>query len=129
MSIVMVFGTFDLVHKGHESFLRQAQKYGFVIVVVARDSIVKKLKGRKPLYPERTRASHIRALGIASKVVLGDKDYSLNVINKYKPNVIALGYDQKSFAEFLFGRTAVKIVMLKPFKPNVYKSSLLKTKL
>jgi len=35
---VMVFGTFDIFHPGHRSFLNQAKKYGnYLIVVVARD--------------------------------------------------------------------------------------------
>jgi len=41
----MVFGTFDVFHKGHESFLRQAYCYGdFLVAVVARDKTVAKIK-------------------------------------------------------------------------------------
>ena len=45
----MVFGSFDLVHKGHVNFLKQAKKLGDeLIVVVARDDNIEKVKKRKP---------------------------------------------------------------------------------
>ncbi|MFH1181685.1 MAG: adenylyltransferase/cytidyltransferase family protein, partial [Candidatus Woesearchaeota archaeon] len=56
MATVMVFGTFDILHRGHEHFLRQAKKHGRLIVVVARSSIVRKLKGKPPMFSERKRA-------------------------------------------------------------------------
>jgi FAD synthetase len=130
MALVMVFGTFDLLHKGHEHFLRHAKKHGRLIVVVARSSMVKKLKGKKPMFSERKRVAAVKALGIASRVVLGDRDYSLDVVKKYKPNVICLGYDQHSFAVYLAKKlVSKKIISLKPFKTHIYKSSLLKRKI
>ena len=129
MSKVMVFGTFDLLHRGHVHFLKKAKRYGTLIAVVARDRIVRKLKKKPPVFSERKRASLVRSLGIAAKVVLGDRDYSLNVLKKYKPDVVCLGYDQHEFKSFLAGKTSAKIVMLKPFKPHIYKSSLLRKKL
>ena len=44
---VMTFGTFDGVHQGHENLLTQAKKLGNeLIVVVAQDATVLKLKGK-----------------------------------------------------------------------------------
>jgi FAD synthetase len=129
MSTAMAFGTFDLLHKGHEHFLRQAAKYGDLIVVVARSDVVMHLKGCKPLFSERKRLAAVKALGIASTVILGDKDYSLNVVRKYNPDIICLGYDQKEFAAFLKKKGFANVMLLKPFKPHLYKSSLLKKKL
>jgi FAD synthetase len=127
MATVMVFGTFDILHRGHEHFLRQAKKHGKLIAVVARNTIVRKLKGKPPVFSERKRVALVRALGIAAKVVLGDKDYSLRVLEKYKPDVICLGYDQRAFAGFLAEkRIDSRIIFLKPFKAHIYKSSLLK---
>ena len=49
----------------------------------------------------------------------------------YKPEVICLGYDQRGFAESLFDALVernleTEIITLSAFKPEIYKSSLLK---
>ena len=61
---VLVFGTFDGIHKGHLSFLNQAKEHGdYLTVVVAKDSNVKKLKGHKPLNNEKQRKAKIKKAG------------------------------------------------------------------
>ncbi len=59
---VMTFGTFDLLHKGHVYFLKQASKYGKLVVVVARDKNVLKVKGKKPINSERKRLQNIKKI-------------------------------------------------------------------
>jgi len=100
---VMVFGVFDRLHPGHLSFLRQAQKYGEkLIVVVARDSAVWKLKNKTPGQTEKERMAALSKIAGVDKVVLGDKKQgSYGVIRKYKPDMIGLGYDQKWLARDL----------------------------
>lgn len=126
----MAFGTFDLFHKGHESYLKQARKLGdFLIVVVARDINVKKTKGALPSDGERKRVKNIRKSRLADLAVLGNKDDRYQMIRKYRPEVIALGYDQKVDRKELekkiseFGLIGVKIARLKAYKPHLYKSS------
>ena len=49
MEKIMVFGTFDGVHKGHINFFKQARvlsKNPYLIVSIARDKNVKKIKGK-----------------------------------------------------------------------------------
>ncbi len=131
---VMVFGTFDILHQGHKNFFKQARKLSnnvFLIVSVARDLNVKKIKGKKPLYNELERLDFVKKTGLANIVVLGSKNSFLAHIVECKPHVIALGYDQVAYTQNLEKKLLqkglkVKIVKLKPFKPNVYKSSLLK---
>ena len=63
---VMVFGTFDIFHPGHEHMLKEAKEYGDeLIVVVARDANVKKVKGRLPMHDENQRVFQIEKLKIA----------------------------------------------------------------
>jgi FAD synthetase len=56
--IVLASGVFDLLHLGHVRFLEDAKKAGGenakLIVIIARDSTVEKLKGRKPIMSKRT---------------------------------------------------------------------------
>ncbi|MBI4050457.1 MAG: FAD synthase [Candidatus Doudnabacteria bacterium] len=128
MKRVMVFGTFDILHPGHIYFLRQARKYGdFLIVSLARDPIVKKIKGRKPLHSEKDRADMLKSLKLVNKVVLGSKKDYIGHIVKEKPDVIVLGYDQRAFTEGLKGKLAerglrVKIVRIRAYESRLYKS-------
>lgn len=133
----MVFGTFDVFHKGHAHFFRQAKKLSrrpFLVVSIARDKNVETIKGRKPLHNEKQRFLSVRETGLADKVVLGGTINYLTHILKEKPQIIALGYDQKNYTKNL-GKILktkglqVKIVRLKPFKPHVYKSSLVKARM
>ncbi len=137
----MVFGTFDIFHPGHASFFKQAKslaKNPFLIVSIARDANVKKIKGKKPLNSQKIRKNNVEKalkqfLNLPHKVVLGSKDNYISHILKEKPGIIALGYDQKAYTKNLSALLkqaglGVKVRRLKPFKPNVYKSSLFKKK-
>jgi len=132
MKKVLAFGTFDHFHAGHESYLKQAQELGsYLIVVVARDETVKKIKGDFPDQTEKERQAAIKKMRIADKVVIGNSTDKYEVIKKFKPDVIALGYDQFAFTfklrKYLIDhRYSSKIVRLKSYKPEVFKSSLLK---
>jgi FAD synthetase len=129
---VLVFGTFDIFHKGHKDFLRQARKYGgFLIVVVARDKTVKEVKSRLPRNSEKARLERIGKSGLADKVIMGNLGDKYSIIKKVKPDIICLGYDQKAFADnltenlFALGMENVKIKRLKAYKPEIFKSSLI----
>ncbi|MFA5413806.1 MAG: adenylyltransferase/cytidyltransferase family protein [Patescibacteria group bacterium] len=125
---VMVFGTFAILHPGHLYFFREARKYGDkLIVVIARDATVKKIKGFLPKIDERARQEMVSAIKFVDKAVLGDKIDWYKIILKYKPDAICLGYDQvspKNFKEELWRRgVSAKIFRLKSYKPKKYKSS------
>lgn len=135
MKRVLVFGTFDIFHKGHESFLQQAKAQGdFLRVVVARDATVEKVKGRKTLHGELARKKEIEKSGLADEVVLGNLGDKFLIVKEYAPDVICLGYDQKFFIEelqtklFEFGLKETKIMRLESYMPEKYKSSLLRGK-
>lgn len=128
----MVFGTFDIFHEGHKSFLRQAKKHGnYLTVVVARDKTVGKLKKKKPVNSERYRLKKIKESRLADKVILGNLGDKYQVIKRHKPDIICLGYDQKFFISGLkqklkeYKLEKTRIVRLKAYKPKIYKSSKL----
>ncbi len=125
---VMVFGTFAILHPGHLYFFCEAKKYGEkLIVVVARDATVYKIKGFFPKIDERARRNIVDAIKFVDKAVLGDKKDWYKIILKYKPEIICLGYDQvvpKNFlAELKKRGLDAKIFRLKSYKPKKYKSS------
>lgn len=129
--VVMTFGTFDVFHKGHISYLSQAKKLGdYLIVVVARDKTVLENKKHLPKNNEKARLNAVIKSGLADKVILGNLKDRYAVIKKYRPDIIALGYDQKFFVDKLNDKLIefnqkVEIIRLKPFKPKKYKSSKL----
>ncbi|MEM2974935.1 MAG: adenylyltransferase/cytidyltransferase family protein [Candidatus Bathyarchaeia archaeon] len=97
--VVLASGTFDLLHFGHVKFLEEAKKAGGkdakLIVIVARDSTVKKRKGKKPIMSEDQRRALVESLKVVDEALLGYEDFSIEkVIEKIKPDVIAVGYDQ-----------------------------------
>src|SRR3989338_274205 len=115
MAVVMTFGTFDLFHQGHISYLKQARKYiedesgkkekeirqdnnreNKLIVVIARDENVKKIKGFLPKDNEEKRKHAVENAGIADIVILGNNDNIFKVLDEYKPGILCLGYDQSS---------------------------------
>lgn len=131
----MVFGTFDYLHAGHENLFEQAKALGTeVIAIIARDKTVKTIKGELPDHNEKERKKNLESTGWANKVVLGNaKDKSL-VIKDYRPDIIALGYDQFAFTYRLEKllmdiKLDAKIIRLKPYRPDMYKSSILKKQL
>ena len=130
MKKVMAFGSFDVLHKGHERYLKEAKSYGdYLIVVVARDENILRFKGREPKHNEDYRLEQVKKLGFVDEGVLGNKDDVFEVLGEFKPDVICLGYDQKSenLEEELEKRgLEAEIIRAKSFKPEIYKSSKLK---
>jgi FAD synthetase len=130
---VLAFGTFDGLHPGHLFYLKQAKKSGTeLIVVIARDKTVEKIKGKKPILKEKERKHLIESLKPVDKVVLGTKKGKIyKIVEKLKPEVIALGYDQKPAKKELEKELKkigmqVKIKRMKAFNPKKFKSSKLK---
>ena len=102
-TVVLASGVFDLLHLGHVKFLEEAKKTGGknaeLIVIVARDSTVEETKGRKPIMSEAQRRALVESLKVVDEAVLGYENLDIGeVIEKIKPDVIALGYDQEDMA-------------------------------
>jgi len=98
--IVLASGVFDLLHLGHVRFLEEAKKAGGrnaeLVVIIARDSTVEKRKGERPIMPENQRCALVESLKVVDCAILGFKDFDMGkVIEKLKPDVIAVGYDQE----------------------------------
>ncbi|MCA9388819.1 adenylyltransferase/cytidyltransferase family protein [Candidatus Berkelbacteria bacterium] len=129
---VYVFGSFDGLHPGHISFLKQAKKLGHLTVVVARDSNIVVRKKQAPLFSEKKRKQTLTKLNIADEVILGQEGVKFDLLATKNIDVICLGYDQMKDLSFLreklqkIGRNHIKIVRAKPFLPLILKSSKLK---
>jgi len=103
-TVVLASGVFDLLHLGHVRFLEEAKRAGGkdaeLIVIVARDSTVKKRKGMKPIMSEDQRRALVESLKVVDEAILGYENFNMDqVIDKIKPNIIAMGYDQKDMTK------------------------------
>jgi FAD synthetase len=137
---VLASGAFDLLHYGHLKFLEEAKKAGGknakLIVIVARDSTIERLKGEKPVFHENQRRALVEALKPVDVALLGYKDLSYeSVISKIKPDIIAVGHDQLSIKKDLKKLVArkklnIKIVSIGKFdKEELDSSSKIKRKI
>ena len=128
---VMASGTFEILHPGHEFYLKEAKKLGQkLIVVVARDSTAKRVRGRSLRFNETERLARIKSLEYVDLAVLGDPEDPYQALKKIKPDIVALGYDQKSFIDELPVKIKelglrTKIARVPAYLPEKYKSSLL----
>jgi len=127
-----VFGTFDILHPGHASFLRQARRRGEVLLAaVARDSFVATFKGKAPRHDETERKRRLLATGLIDAAYLGDrKPGSYAIVRRLRPDVICLGHDQHLLEADLkrwIAResAAIEVRRLRGYRPDIYKSSKL----
>jgi len=92
---VMASGVFDLIHLGHIHYLQEAKKLGDeLVVVVATDATVRRTK-HEPITPGVIRVQIVSALKPVDLAVLGHEDDIFKTVEELKPDIIALGYDQK----------------------------------
>ncbi|HAQ03156.1 TPA: FAD synthase [Candidatus Nomurabacteria bacterium] len=133
---ILIFGVFDGVHDGHLSFINEAKEQGgHLIAIVARDSMVEKLKGKKPMNNEVERIRNLLEIHEVDRVLLGDLDIgTYNILKEVAPDVVFLGYDQEALYEnlneFIKRGTLgdIKILKGKPHKPDTHHSSILNKK-
>ncbi|MGN0902024.1 MAG: bifunctional D-glycero-beta-D-manno-heptose-7-phosphate kinase/D-glycero-beta-D-manno-heptose 1-phosphate adenylyltransferase HldE [Succinivibrio sp.] len=95
--IVMTNGCFDILHKGHITYLKQARALGNkLIVAVNSDDSVSRLKGpTRPIVSENERMAVLSALGCVDFVVKFTEDTPQRLIAKILPDILVKGGDYK----------------------------------
>jgi len=114
---VLVGGAFEIIHPGHLHLLRKARELGRVVVVVARDSTIRKLKGRPPVVPEQQRLEVVRSLRYVDEAYLGNDPLDIeSTLKTLKPDIVLLGPDQdriKALVEEAAARAGLNVKVLK----------------
>ena len=95
-SVVFTNGCFDILHKGHVTYLAKAASLGNRLVVALNtdDSVRRQGKdSNRPINPEDARSMVLASLGFVDAIVFFDEDTPLNVINALEPDVLVKGAD------------------------------------
>jgi rfaE bifunctional protein nucleotidyltransferase chain/domain len=96
--IVMVNGTFDILHPGHVAMLNTARSYGdYLVVAIDTDRRVRELKGEtRPVNNQNDRRIMLSNLKAVDVVELFDsKEDLIELMKRYKPDVYVKGSDWK----------------------------------
>ena len=90
---VTVNGCFDILHVGHLRFLQEARALGDSLTVLINDdpSVARYKGATRPVFPERFRATALRALASVDEVVAFSEDEPLAAITRLRPDIHVKG--------------------------------------
>jgi D-beta-D-heptose 7-phosphate kinase/D-beta-D-heptose 1-phosphate adenosyltransferase len=93
--IVFTNGCFDILHRGHITYLNQAKALGDVLVVgVNSDAGIRRLKGpTRPINALEDRIEVLAALGCVDHLIAFDEDTPCDLIRAVRPEVFVKGGD------------------------------------
>jgi rfaE bifunctional protein nucleotidyltransferase chain/domain len=94
--VVFTNGCFDILHKGHVTYLAKSAELGDrLIVAINTDASVRELgKGdNRPINSEEARATVLAALGFVDMVVFFDDNTPLSLIEFLQPDILVKGAD------------------------------------
>ena len=102
--VVFTNGVFDVLHRGHATYLASARALGASLVVALNTDASARRLGKaadRPLNNENDRAALIAALESVSVVTWFDEDSPLLLISELQPDILVKGgdYDMNTLAE------------------------------
>jgi len=102
LHVVLAGGVFDIIHPGHIYTLNAAKALGDVlVVVVATDITSEKMKKRRPLHTQEQRQELVNSLSMVDLCLVGQEDDIFKTVDRVRPQIIALGYDQIHQEKFI----------------------------
>ncbi|MFP4088724.1 MAG: D-glycero-beta-D-manno-heptose 1-phosphate adenylyltransferase [Cyclobacteriaceae bacterium] len=110
--IVFTNGCFDILHRGHATYLREARRLGDRLVIgLNTDASVKRLKGEsRPINHEDDRAYLLESLEAVDYVVKFAEDTPYELLSQLRPDVLVKGGDYR--LEQVIGREFADEVVL-----------------
>jgi len=95
--VVFTNGCFDILHRGHIEYLKEAKRLGDVLIVaVNSDDSVRRLKGEmRPVIVEEDRTVVLAALEMVDYVIVFDEDTPISLLGVLHPDVLVKGGDYR----------------------------------
>jgi rfaE bifunctional protein nucleotidyltransferase chain/domain len=130
--IVFTNGCFDILHKGHITYLSEARELGdYLIVGLNSDRSVTQIKGsERPINNQYFRSEKLLELNSVDDVIIFDEDTPQNLINELQPNILVKGGDYKK-NEIVGAREVEKKggeVVIVPLVPGYSTTEIIKEK-
>lgn len=94
--LVFTNGVFDILHRGHASYLAQARALGASLLVAVNSDVSVKRLGKgpdRPINPLADRMALVAALESVSLVTSFDDETPLELIRRARPDVLVKGGD------------------------------------
>ena len=123
--IIFTNGCFDILHRGHATYLQKAKELGDILILgLNSDESIRRLKGKeRPLNNLEDRAFLIGALESIDFVVPFTEDTPYKLIKLIKPNILVKGADYTAkkvvgadlvddvvLIEFVDGKSTTKLI-------------------
>lgn len=130
LRVVLAGGVFDIIHPGHIHTLNSAKSLGdTLVVVVATDKTAEKMKKRTPLHNQEQRKNLVDSLSMVDFCIIGNEEDIFKTVEKVKPEIIALGYDQVHQEKFITDgcrklNLDVKVARLQSPNPEISSSKI-----
>ncbi len=125
--IVFTNGCFDILHKGHLTYLNRARELGDMLIVgVNSDDSVKSIKGStRPINTLENRAFMLAGLECVDYVVSFEEETPLEIIKAIKPDILVKGGDYRD--KEVVGREYAKEVVLIDFVDGYSTSNIIES--
>ncbi|MFH1631082.1 MAG: adenylyltransferase/cytidyltransferase family protein [Candidatus Aenigmatarchaeota archaeon] len=109
---ILCGGCFNKLHLGHEYFLKRSKSFGTRLIIVLCND---KNNNKEHAVPVKIRKQNLAKLKIADEISIGYKDRWERVLDKFKPDIVTLGYDQTLKKEFIenIKKRGIKIIKIK----------------
>ena len=130
--IVFTNGCFDILHKGHITYLSEARELGdYLIVGLNSDRSVTQIKGsERPINNQYFRSEKLLELNSVDDLIIFDEDTPQSLINELQPNILVKGGDYKK-NEIVGAREVEKKggeVVILPLVPGYSTTKIIKEK-
>ena len=129
--VVFTNGVFDVLHRGHATYLAQARALGGSLVVALNTDASARRLGKgpdRPLNNQQDRAVLMAALASSSLVTWFDEDTPIELIRALRPDILVKGgdYDMRKLAETAVVESYGGKVLAIPFVDGYSTTALVK---